>query len=131
MFVCKPDNPLAGSKSVTLTSLAELDFVGPLPGWTALEAVDRIFAAAGQRRRVVFEVNDILTTLDFVAYGLGVTLAVESAAAIRPDLRAIPLADPAMTWTLAAVAHRHHATPAARAFLSLLPEFRTDGGMPR
>jgi hypothetical protein len=59
------------------------------------------------------------------AHGLGVTLALESLAASRPDLRAIRLADQAMTRTLAAIARRHHATPAARAFIALLPEFRT------
>jgi DNA-binding transcriptional LysR family regulator len=77
-----------------------------------LEAVDRVFASAGKRRRVIFEVNDVLTALDFVAHGLRVTLAVEAVAACRPDLRAIPLAGQTMTWTLVAIAHRHHATPA-------------------
>jgi DNA-binding transcriptional LysR family regulator len=129
LFVCRPDHPLAGRKRVALTSLAEQDFVGPLPGWTGYEAVDRVFARAGKRRRVTFEVNDVSTFLDFVAHGLGVTLAVESVVAIRPDLRAIPLADPAMTWTLAAIVHRH-ATPAARAFIALLPEFRAAGQRP-
>jgi len=129
LFVCRPDHPLAGRKRVALTSLAEQDFVGPLPGWTGYEAVDRVFARAGKRRRVTFEVNDVSTFLDFVAHGLGVTLAVESVVAIRPDLRAIPLAGPAMTWTLAAIVHRH-ATPAARAFIALLPEFRTAGQRP-
>ena len=129
LFVCRPDHPLAGRKRVALTSLAEQDFVGPLPGWTGYEAVDRVFARAGKRRRVTLEVNDVSTFLDFVAHALGVTLAVESVVAIRPDLRAIPLAGPAMIWTLAAIVHRH-ATPAARAFIALLPEFRTAGQRP-
>jgi LysR substrate binding domain-containing protein len=41
LFVCPPGHPLAGRKRVALTSLADQDFVGPLPGWTALEDVDR------------------------------------------------------------------------------------------
>jgi DNA-binding transcriptional LysR family regulator len=85
------------------------------------EAVDRVFARAGQERRVPFEVNDILAILDFVACGLGVTLVQECLATSRPDLRAIPLADTDLTWTLAAIVSRHRATPAARAFLALLP----------
>ncbi len=127
LFVCRPDHPLAGRKRVTLRSLAEQDFVGPLPGWTGYESIDRVFAGTGKRRRVNFEVNDVSTILDFVAHGLGVTLAIESLVASRADLRAIPLVGPTMTWTLAAIAHRHHATPAARAFIALLPKFRSAG----
>jgi DNA-binding transcriptional LysR family regulator len=127
VFVCRPDHPMAGRKRVTLKSLADQDFVGPLPGWTGYEGIDRVFAGTGKRRRVTFEVNDVSTILDFVAHGLGITLAIESLAADRPDLRAIPLAGPAMTWTLGAIAHRHHAAPAARAFVALLPKFRTLG----
>ena len=36
-----------------------------------------------------------------------------------------PVADPAVTWTLAAIADRHHATPATRALIAVLPEVRT------
>ena len=35
-----------------------------------------------------------------------------------------PVADPAVTWTLAAIADRHHATPATRALIAVLPEVR-------
>jgi DNA-binding transcriptional LysR family regulator len=125
LFVCGLDHPLAGRKRIALTSLGEQDFIGPLPGWTGYEGIDRAFAGNGKRRRVAFEVNDVSTILDFVAHGLGITLAIESLAASRPDLRAIPLTGHTMTWTLAAIAHRHHVTPAARALIALLPEFCT------
>ena len=69
-----------------------------------------------------FEVNEILAIMDFVAHGLGVSLVQEQLATSRPDLRAIPLAGPDLTWTLAAVVSRYRATPAARAFLALLPQ---------
>src|SRR6266849_2613920 len=49
LFVCRPDHPLAGRKRVTLRSLAEQDFVGPLPGWTGYESIDRVFAGTGKR----------------------------------------------------------------------------------
>jgi hypothetical protein len=122
MFVCRPDHPLAGRTQVTLASLAEQDFVGPPQGSTGYEAVDRALSDSGKERRVIFEAVDVLTILDFVAHGLGFTLLPEYLATSRPDLRAIPLAEPDMTWTLAAIMSRHQATPAGRAFAALLPQ---------
>jgi DNA-binding transcriptional LysR family regulator len=122
MFVCRPGHPLAGHTQVTIASLAEQDFVGPPQGSTGYEAVDRVLADAGKERRVIFEAVDVLTILDFVAHGLGFTLLPGYLATSRPDLRAIPLADPDMTWTLAAITSRHQATPAGRAFAALLPQ---------
>ncbi len=124
VFVCRPDHPLAGRKRVTLRSLADQDFVGAPPGSTGYEALDQVFAGTGKRRRVPFEVNDLLTILDFVAHGQGVTLIQESLAASRPDLRAIPLAGQPMIWTLAAIVSRDHATPAAR-MTPFSPSFRS------
>ena len=122
VLVCRPDHPLASQQRVTVESLADQEFVGAPPGSVSHEAVDRVLARAGRERRVPFEVNDILAILDFVAHGLGISLVQERLAASRPDLRAIPLADTDLTWTLAAIVHRHQATPAARAFLALLPQ---------
>ena len=122
MFVCRPDHPLAGRTQVTLASLADQDFAGPPQGSTGYEAVDRALAGTGKQRRVIFEAVDVLTILDFVAHGLGFTLLPQYLATSRPDLRAIPLADPDMTWTLAAIMSRRQATPAGRAFAALLPQ---------
>src|SRR5262249_15878069 len=115
MFVCRPDHPLAGRTQVTIASLAEQDFVGPPQGSTGYEAVDRALAGTGKQRRVSFEAVDVFTILDFVAHGLGFTLLPEYLATSRPDLRAVPLADSDMTWTLAAIMSRHQATPPASA----------------
>jgi DNA-binding transcriptional LysR family regulator len=128
MFVCRPDHPLPGRPRVALKSLVAEDFVGPPKGSTGYEAVDGVFAATGQERRVPFEVNDVLTILEFVAHGLGVTLVQEYLATSRPDLRAIPLADSSMTWTLAAIMSRDRATPRASAFISLLTEAAASHG---
>src|SRR5260370_6759314 len=122
MFVCRPDHPLAGRTQVTIASLAEQDFVGPPQGSTGYEAVDQVFAGTGAERRVRFEAVDILTILDFVDHGLGFTLLPDYLTTSRPDLRAIPLADLDMTWTLAAIMSRHQATPSARAFAAPLPQ---------
>jgi DNA-binding transcriptional LysR family regulator len=122
MLVCRTDHPLASREQVTLEALADQEFVGAPKGSLSHEAVDRVFAQAGQERRVPFEVNDILTIMDFVAHGLGISLVQEHLATSRPDLRAIPLAGTDLTWTLAAIVNRHRATPAAHAFLALLPQ---------
>ena len=121
MFVCRPDHPLANRDRVTLEELADQEFVGAPKGSVSHEAMDRVFARAGRERRVPFEVNEILAIMDFVAHGLGVSLVQEHLATSRPELRAIPLAGTNLTWTLAAIVSRHHATPAADAFLALLP----------
>jgi len=36
-------------------------------------------------------------------------------------VRAVPLAGTDLTWTLAAIVNHYQATPAARAFLALIP----------
>ena len=121
MFVCSADHPLARRRRVTLTSLVDEPLLGlPPKGSAGCEAMYRVFADAGKQPQVPFELHDPADILDFVAHGLGVSLVLKSVAASRPDLRVIPLTAPAMTWTLAAIAHRGHATPAARAFIALL-----------
>jgi DNA-binding transcriptional LysR family regulator len=121
VFLCRPDHPLAGRTRVPLTSLVAEPLIGlPPKGSAGYEAIDQVLADTGRRPRVPFQLNDALSVLDFVAHGLGVTLVLESVAATRPDLRAVPIAGAAMTWTLAAIAHGQHATPAARAFIGLL-----------
>lgn len=122
MFVCRPDHPLASQERVTLEQLADQEFVGAPKGSVSHQAMDRVFARAGRQRRVPFEVNEILAIMDFVAHGLGVSLVQERLATSRPDLRAIPLAGTDLSWTLAAIVSRHRATPAALAFLALLPQ---------
>lgn len=133
VLICRPDHPLAGRKRVALTALVDEPLVGlPPKGSAGYEAIEQVFADAGKRPRVPFDLNDAFSIVDFVAHGLGVSLVLESVAASRPDLRAIPLAGPVMTWTLAAIAHRNHATPAARAFVALLDALEvknTDGAI--
>lgn len=92
-----------------------LEGLGPAFGSMGSEAVDRVLAGIGKRRRVVFEVYDGPAIMDFIARGLGVALAPASSAASRPDVRAIPLVDPAPTWTFGGVVSCHHASSAARA----------------
>jgi DNA-binding transcriptional LysR family regulator len=59
--------------------------------------------------------------LEFVSNGLGVALVQESIVESCPELRAIPLSDPTLTWTLGIITPApEHVSPAAREFLELL-----------
>jgi DNA-binding transcriptional LysR family regulator len=118
LVVCRPDHPLANHASIELEELADEDFVGAPPGSVGFDAIQRIFTATNTRSRIPFEMNDAATMLDFVAHGLGITLLQQTLARSRPNLRAIPLADPEATWTLAVITPApNRVTPAASAFI--------------
>jgi DNA-binding transcriptional LysR family regulator len=121
-LVCRPDHRLAQRKRVSPQELRGEIFVTGPPGSVGYEAIDRVYAAGAAERNVPFEVNDVITMLEFVANGLGITLLPEHFASSHPDLRAIPLTGHTLTWTLAAVTpSSDRTTAAARALLQLLP----------
>jgi DNA-binding transcriptional LysR family regulator len=122
MFVCRPDHPLGDRKRIAVKALIGEQFIDAPKGSVAYQTLNRVFTSARTERRVPYQVNDVFTTLDFVAAGLGVALERRSITRLRPELRAIPLADKTMTWTLAAVVSRDHLTQVARAFLELVLE---------
>ncbi|MFE2025340.1 LysR family transcriptional regulator [Streptomyces hygroscopicus] len=116
-------HPLAGREAVRLRDIATQTFVDMPEGFGQRQLVDDAFAKAGLSRQVVIEVSDITTIADYVAHGLGVAL-------LPPDLaeragetvRAVPLADVRLTWTLSVVASATRPpTRALHAFLDLIP----------
>ncbi|MBW8090987.1 LysR family transcriptional regulator [Streptomyces hygroscopicus subsp. hygroscopicus] len=116
-------HPLAGREAVRLRNIAAQTFVDMPEGFGQRQLVDDAFAKAGLSRQVVIEVSDITTIADYVAHGLGVAL-------LPPDLaeragetvRAVPLADVRLTWTLSVVASATRPpTRALHAFLDLIP----------
>ncbi|MEU5272463.1 LysR family transcriptional regulator [Streptomyces hygroscopicus] len=116
-------HPLAGRGAVRLRDIAAQTFVDMPEGFGQRQLVDDAFAKAGLSRQVVIEVSDITTIADYVAHGLGVAL-------LPPDLaeragetvRAVPLADVRLTWTLSVVASATRPpTRALHAFLDLIP----------
>ncbi len=74
VLACHATHRLAKSRSVTLEQLVGEDFVDFEEGLGTRVLVDRGFAEAGLRRRLAFEVSDLVTLLDLVAQGLGVAL---------------------------------------------------------
>ena len=102
-FVCRDDHRFAHRESISIRSLAEEEFVGAPFGTMAFDVIDQVFAVAGTRRRVPFEVDDGGMVCDFVAHGLGVSILQRSFADYRSDLKFVPIRDHGACWTLAAV----------------------------
>lgn len=101
VLACAPELPLAGRESVRLAELDGQPFVDFNPDWGTRDDVDRALAAAGVDRKVVVEVNDVHSLLDFVGFGLGVALVPRSFAgkqtrAVFVDLVDAPPAETAV-----------------------------------
>lgn len=127
VLLCHPAHHLAGSSHTTWARLGAEPFVDFHPDWGARQLTDRAFAAAGAKRRVSLEVNDVHTLLDLVTHGLGIAV-VPQPIARKPQaatLRAVTLTgvDPAPTWQLSVAAPPGDGTsPAARRLLTYLPQ---------
>jgi DNA-binding transcriptional LysR family regulator len=106
---------------VALAALADEEFVDMPAGWGGRMLVDAAFAAAGLTRRVPFEVGDVGALLDLVAQRLGI--AIVPAHLPRPaDVRQVPLAGPALTFTMSAALPGRGPGAAARVLLDLLAD---------
>jgi DNA-binding transcriptional LysR family regulator len=106
--------------AVTLAELARHPFVDFVPGWAVRHAVDRAFRAARVERAAVFETNDMLSAAELVRADLGVTIVPPALAAPFPDLRSVPIARHAPTWTAGVVHRRAPLAPTAGALLEHL-----------
>jgi DNA-binding transcriptional LysR family regulator len=122
LLACAATHRLAASKQVGLADLRDETFVDFHADCGARTATDRAFAVAGVERHVAFELNDVPTLLDLVAYGLGVAL-VPSPYARRDDkrLRFLSLSEPAPVWRFGVVVRADGPTgPAARTLLDMI-----------
>ncbi|SDG00375.1 DNA-binding transcriptional regulator, LysR family [Sinosporangium album] len=117
------DHPLGGRDAVRLEEIADEPFVEMPIGFGQREMVDSAFAKAGLTRRVLIEVSDMTTIPAYVAHGLGVAfLPAAFAETVEPRVRAVPLADAELSWTLSVVTSATRTpTRALHAFLNLLP----------
>jgi DNA-binding transcriptional LysR family regulator len=126
VLLCHPGHALAGAPRVTWHELSGEPFVDFHPSWGARQLTDRAFAAAGAKRQVSLEVNDVHTLIDLVRHGLGVAV-VPRPIARKPQaatLGSVPMAgaEPAPTWQLSVATPPGDAiAPAARRLLSYLP----------
>ncbi|MCT2593547.1 hypothetical protein LHJ74_27200 [Streptomyces sp. N2-109] len=93
-----------------MREVADATFVDMPRGSGQRKLVDDAFTRAELARRVLIEVSDITSIPDHVAHGLGVAfLFPRVAKAAGPAVRAVPLADAELSWTLSVVtsATRH------------------------
>lgn len=98
-LACAPAHPLAGCKRVTWAQLADEPFVDLLPGWGTRMAADRAAAAAGVERRIVYELNDAESIIDFTRHALAVALLPPSLARRAPGVVFVPIARGAPHFT--------------------------------
>ncbi|MEU3413299.1 MULTISPECIES: LysR family transcriptional regulator [unclassified Streptomyces] len=121
--LCHPSHRLAAAPAALgpddLTGEVFVDFH---PDWGPRRTTDAAFAAAGVRRTVALEVNDVHSLLDLVDENLGVAVVPRHFRHKRPALAALPLEGmgEARYETVALLPPERAASPAARALITLL-----------
>lgn len=131
MLLCHPAHELAGRDGVPVADLVGEEFVDFSADWGARRVNDLTFARAGAERRVVVEVNDVHTLLDFVHQGLGVAL-VPAPVTRKPHakgLHAATVTGPGPSWQVSVALPA--AAPAGPATEALLRLALPDGPAPR
>jgi DNA-binding transcriptional LysR family regulator len=117
VLVCAPEHRLAKRKSVRISELGGESFIDHPGGWGTRAAIDRIFATAGVRRQVAFEVGDTPSVVNLVAHGLGVAFLPPSIVPPGDNVRLVPVRGKAPQWEISlAVPSNRPLTAAARAF---------------
>ncbi|MFV0137663.1 LysR substrate-binding domain-containing protein [Streptomyces sp. HMX87] len=128
--LCHPGHPLAtGSAVLGPPDLADEVFVDFHPDWGPRRVTDAAFAAAGVRRTVALEVNDVHGLLDLVDENLGIAVVPRHFRHKRASLASLPLKDTgeAVYETIALLPPPQATSPAARALLDLLDLLDTGG----
>ncbi|MFF8999936.1 LysR substrate-binding domain-containing protein [Streptomyces achromogenes] len=121
--LCHPDHRLAAAPGVLgprdLTGEVFVDFH---PDWGPRRTTDAAFAAAGVRRTVALEVNDVHSLLDLVDENLGIAVVPRHFRHKRPALTGLPLKGTggARYETVALLPPERATSPAARALVTLL-----------
>ena len=116
-LACHPEHRLAARTSVELGALQEEPFADMPPEWGMRIATDRAFAAAGLRRRIAYEINDLVTVADFVRHGLAVAILAPVTFDPDPRIAFVPIRHHAPDFVVSLVEPAHRpGSPAARAF---------------
>ncbi|MFG3250186.1 LysR substrate-binding domain-containing protein [Streptomyces sp. NPDC048187] len=121
--LCHPDHRLVADGAVlTPHDLADEVFVDFHPDWGPRRVTDAVFAAAGVRRTVPLEVNDVHGLLDLIDENLGIAVVPRHFRHKRAALTSLPLKDAARTEyeTIALLPPSQATSPAARALMGLL-----------
>ncbi|MQY37608.1 HTH-type transcriptional regulator GltC [Streptomyces sp. RB17] len=130
--LCHPGHRLASAGAVLAPDdLAGEVFVDFHPDWGPRRTTDAAFAAAGVRRMVALEVNDVHSLLDLVDENLGIAVVPRHFRHKRPSLTALPLKGTGESeyQTVALLPPDRATSPAARALVSLLDTAGGTGGL--
>jgi DNA-binding transcriptional LysR family regulator len=90
-IACHKGHPLATRSEIDLAAVADEPFAEFPQGWGTRFSTDRAFAAAGVRRTIVYEVNDVASVIEFVANGLAVALIAPSLVVAGDDVALVPV----------------------------------------
>ncbi|MEU4602574.1 LysR family transcriptional regulator [Kribbella sp. NPDC023972] len=104
-LVCRRDDELATRRGVPLADLRDRSFIDFPVDWGNRRTIDRLFAEAGESRKVGVEVPDIRTAQVLIEAGVGIGFLPEEAATERPRLSMVDLSDPT-PWFEVALASR-------------------------
>ncbi|MDL2080895.1 LysR substrate-binding domain-containing protein [Streptomyces sp. GXMU-J15] len=121
--LCHPSHRLAAAGApVTVEELGGEVFVDFHPDWGPRRTTDAAFAAAGVRRSVALEVNDVHSLLDLVDENLGIAVVPRHFRHKRRSLTAVPVkgTDERVYETVALLPPPQATSPAARALMELL-----------
>ena len=113
------DHPLAVHDSLSLKDLCDFPFVLTEAG--SSELVSRLFTVARLTPNIRYRCSQLISTLDVVARGDGVTLVAEGSLPNQIDRRCVkkPLSPAVLRQVGLAVLDRRQASPATLAFIEL------------
>jgi DNA-binding transcriptional LysR family regulator len=120
---CPRDHPLASRDVVSISELADEQFVDFTPGWGTRTIADQLFARAGLERSIGIEVPDTSIQLSLVRAGLGLTILPMSMI-VDADLVGVPLQPTAYFNVAFIVAADRPLSPTTRAFADLVATMR-------
>jgi DNA-binding transcriptional LysR family regulator len=117
VLACPEGHSLAGSSTVSLGDLADERFVTVPRSWAIRLGTDRAFAESGIRHQVAYEVDDIISVVDFVHHGTAVAIVPPPFVPAGTGIRTVPLAGTDLSFNFGlAVAARRPPAVIAQAF---------------
>lgn len=141
VVLCAAGHRFARLPGVEWGALPEESFIDFHPDWGPRRAADAAFAAAGVRRTVALEVNDVHSLLELVQEGLGIAVVPrhfarkpEAALLVALDLVAPEAsgrgagARPARYESVVVLPPQRATSPGARALVALVTSARERGG---